>query len=117
MKFSDLVFECVESRPDGDVLQAVIRFDNGLGLSVICGPGTLSSPDNPYEAAVLNFVDDKTFKIIYPDFTQNDVLSFLTEEQVMEYIQKVSSVTDCSMETDNYHYSSVASDSILYASL
>ena len=91
MTYKDLVFSRIESTPNGDVCQAVVRFDNGLGLSVLSGPGTLTSSDRPYEAAVISFADDGTFTIVYPDFTHNDVLSFLTGDQVSEYMVMVSS--------------------------
>lgn len=74
-------------------MQAVVRFGNGFGLSVLSGPGTLTSPDRPYEAAVISFSPDGTYTIIYPDFTHDDVLSFLTGEQVSEYMVRVSAGT------------------------
>ena len=93
MTYKDLVFSRVDSTPKGDVSQAIVKFENGLGLSVLCGPGTLTSSDRPYEAAVISFASDGTYAIVYPDFTHGDVLSFLTADQVSEYMVKVSSGT------------------------
>ena len=90
MNFKDLVFHRIEATSGGDVLHAVVRFDNGLGLSVLSGPGTLTSSDRPYEAAVISFAEDGTYSIVYPDFTHDDVLSFLTGDQVSEYMVIVS---------------------------
>jgi len=90
MTYKDLAFSRSESAPRGDVIRAIVRFENGLGLSVLSGPGTLTSPDRPYEAAVIAFSVDGSFTIIYPDFTHGDVLSFLTGDQVSEYMVKVS---------------------------
>lgn len=90
MTYKELKFSRVESTPDGDVMQAITRFDNGLGLSVITGPGTLTSPDRPFEAAVISFLPNGTFAIVYPDFTHGDVLSFLTGEQLSYFLSKVS---------------------------
>lgn len=90
MNYKDLVFRRIESTSAGDVLQAVVRFDNGLGLSVLSGPGTLTSSDRPYEVAVISFAEDGSYSIVYPDFTHNDVLSFLTGDQVSEYMVMVS---------------------------
>jgi hypothetical protein len=42
---------------------------------------------------VISFVPDGSYKIIYPDFTHNDVLCFLTAEQVSEYMVIVSAGT------------------------
>ncbi len=93
MTYKDLVFRRIETIPKGDVCQAVVRFGNGLGLSVLSGPGTLTSSDRPYEAAVISFEEDGSFKIVYPDFTHNDVLSFLTGDQLSEYMVMVSAGT------------------------
>ena len=91
MTYKDLVFRRIATTPGGDVCQAVVRFGNGLGLSVLSGPGTLTSADRPYDAAVISFAEDGTFSIVYPDFTHGDVLSFLNGDQVSEYMVLVSS--------------------------
>ena len=93
MTYKDLVFSRIESTPRGDVSQAIVRFENNLGLSVLKGPGTLTSSDRPYEAAVISFAQDGSYTIIYPDFTHDDVLSFLTADQVSEYMVMVSAGT------------------------
>lgn len=93
MDYNDLVFNPISNGSDGTIYQAIIRFENDLGLSVLCGPRTLTSSDHPYEAAVISFSPDGTYTIIYPDFTHNDVLSFLTAEQLSDYMIKVSAGT------------------------
>ncbi len=90
MTYKDLVFNRIESTPRGDVSQAIVRFENNLGLSVLCGPGTLTSPDHPFEVAVISFAEDGTYNIIYPEFTHGDVLPFLTGDEVSECMAKVS---------------------------
>ena len=91
MSIKDLVFYRIASTPRGDVMQAVVRFPNSLGLSVLTGPGTLTSSDRPYEAAVISFAEDGTYSIVEPDFTHHDVLPFLTGEQVSRYMVMVGS--------------------------
>ena len=93
MTYKDLIFSRIDSTPRGDVSQAIVRFENNLGLSVLSGPGTLTSADRPYEVAVISFSPDGEYKIIYPEFTHDDVLSFLTGEQVSEYMVMVSAGT------------------------
>ena len=92
MTYKDLVFNPIDGY-QGKVTQAIVRFENGLGLSVLCGPGTLTSADRPYEAAVIAFAPDGSYSIVYPDFTHNDVLCFLTADQLSEYMVKVSAGT------------------------
>ena len=93
MTYKDLVFHRIKTTPSGDVSQAIIKFDNGFGLSVLRGPGTLTSSDRPYEAAVISFQEDGTYSIVYPDYTHNDVLCFLTGDQLSEDMVKVSAGT------------------------
>ena len=91
MTYKDLVFNRIESTPRGDVMQAIVRFENGLGLSVLSGPGTLTSSDRPFEAAVIFFSADGNYTIVYPDYTHGDVLPFLTGDLVSQYMVMVSS--------------------------
>lgn len=93
MTYKDLVFTPIGENGRGVVSQALVRFANDMGLSVLNGPGTLTSADRPYEAAVIAFAPDGSYTIIYPDFTHNDVLCFLTAEQVSEYMVMVSAGT------------------------
>lgn len=92
MTSKELSFHVLQSTPSGDVCQAIVRFENGFGLSVLRGPGTLTTADRPYEAAVLEFSADGSYTIIYPEFTRHDVLSFLTEEQLSECLSQVLSM-------------------------
>lgn len=93
MTYKDLVFNPIEGN-QGKVSQAIVRFENGLGLSVLRGPGTLTSADRPFEAAVIAFAPDGSYSIVYPDFTHNDVLCFLTANQLSDYMMKVSNGTN-----------------------
>ena len=93
MTYKDLLFTPVVGTGHGTVLQAIVRFENNMGLSVLQGPGTLTSADRPYEAAVLSFSSDGTYSVVYPEFTHNDVLCYLTAEQVSEYMVLVSAET------------------------
>jgi hypothetical protein len=93
MTCKDLIFSQIDETPNGPVSQAIVRFDNNLGLSVLCGPGTLTNEDTPYEVAVISFSEDGSFSLVYPDFTHDDVLSYLTEQQVSDYMEKVSNLS------------------------
>lgn len=93
MTYKDLVFTPIRENQHGVVSQALVRFGNDMGLSVLNGPGTLTSADRPYEVAVIAFSPDGTYLIVYPEFTHNDVLCFLTGAQVSDYMVKVSNGT------------------------
>ena len=93
MTYKDLVFTPIGENGRAVVSQALVRFANDMGLSVLNGPGTLTSADRPYEVAVIAFSPDGTYSIVYPEFTHNDVLCFLTGDQVSDYMVKVSEGT------------------------
>lgn len=80
--FKDLVFTMVSA----GMKQAIMRFPNGYGVSVLRGDGALSDPSHPYEIAVIMFKNDGGFTVIYPEFCDGDVLSFKTESEVNRYM-------------------------------
>ena len=68
--------------------QARILFDNGYGASIIRTPTSYGGRDGLYEIAVL-FEN----KIVYDTPLTDDVLGFLTEDEVSHYLQEISKLT------------------------
>ena len=85
MKVSDLVFKEHPSK-DFDTL-ASHTFPNGYGASIITGEHAYSNEDAPYELAVLY-----NGKITYDTELTGDVLGYLTEEEVNEYLLKIEAL-------------------------
>ena len=79
--FDDLVFEL---HPLGGIL-AHLFFDNGRGVSVICGSWFYSNGVDTYEVAVL----DKEGDIDYSTPITNDVLPYLTKDEVTEVMKQI----------------------------
>lgn len=80
--------DTLEFRPIGnDLQQAILRFDNGFGVSIIKGESSFSTKDAPFELAVIKFIDIDAFELIYPEFTHGDVLKNLTYEDIKHYIK------------------------------
>jgi len=73
--FSDLEFDMHNS-------WAHLKFENGYGVSVITGG--YGSKDEPYELAVL-----KNDKICYSTPITDDVIGYLTAEEVTKYMAKI----------------------------
>lgn len=82
--FSDLTFVDTSGTK-----QAIIRFDNGYGVSVLQGCHAIADEEHPYELAVLQFSTDNTFSVVYPSFTQNDILGRLDSTAVTRYMRLV----------------------------
>jgi hypothetical protein len=79
--FKDLEFK---NHPMGQGVQALIYFDNGYGTSVVRSEHTYGGSDGLYELAVL-----KNGNITYDTPITDDVIGYLTEEGVTEYLQKI----------------------------
>jgi hypothetical protein len=83
-KFNDLVFETHSLGGK----KARISFDNGYGASVICNSMSYGGPEGLYELAVLNH----NGHIIYDTPITNDVLGWLSPNQVSETMLKIQSL-------------------------
>lgn len=98
MKLSDipvLKHRC----PSFNTRQSVI-FPNGYGLSIITGENAYSDKEHPYEIAVIKAKEEVKETLINPtcefeinyDFTDGDVVGYLTEDKVNEWLNKVEHI-------------------------
>lgn len=83
-RFNDLVFK---AHPLGGKL-ARISFDNGYGASVVCTSMSYGGSEGLYELAVL----DSKGKITYDTPITNDVLGWLSHNDVSETMIKIQSL-------------------------
>jgi hypothetical protein len=90
--FEDLVFESEQEGSDCSTSRAVAKFANGFGVSVICGGGSLTSAEKPYELAVIEYQSDSTYRILYPLIFDYDVIPYLTAEEVTTYMKMIQSL-------------------------
>jgi|694.fasta_scaffold08528_2 hypothetical protein len=79
--FDDLTFK---SAGFGRSIQAIIMFENGYGISVVQGDHTYGGSIGLYEIAVL----DKE-GLNYDTPITNDVIGYLTEPEVSDYMIKI----------------------------
>lgn len=68
--------------------QALMFFANGYGVSVLIGGFGYDEGSTPYELAVLKGNAEK-FDLCYDTPITNDVLSYLTPNEVTEYMIEV----------------------------
>lgn len=85
MKVSDLVFKNHPRGFGGTV--ATHTFSNGYGASIITGTAFYTSEDAPYELAVLY-----NNEITYDTELTGDVLGYLTEDEVNEYLLEIEAL-------------------------
>lgn len=72
--------------------QAVLKFDNGYGVSVITGRSAYSSDEAPYELAVLRVDEDGDWILDYDNpVADGDVVGYLDKEGVSSAMAKVQS--------------------------
>ena len=79
--FNDLDFQPMQF----DVgIQARINFDNGYGASVVKSPYRYGGNQGLYELAVI-----KDNNLCYDTPITDDVLGYLTEDQVTDYLRQI----------------------------
>lgn len=92
--FQDLVFVPENNSLVTETSKAIIGFENGYGVSVLHGSGALSSPEKPYELAVIQFNKDGSYKLIYPTLFNSDVIPFLTSDDVTSYMKIIQALPE-----------------------
>lgn len=92
--FEDLVFHQEETVPCTRTLKALIKFDNGYGVSVLTGDGALATANKPYEIAVIKYRIDGSCEIVYPTTFNGDVITSLTADDVTYYMEIIQNFPD-----------------------
>ncbi len=85
--FDDLKFK---AHPLGGK-QALLFFPNGYGVSVVIGPLFYSNNVDTYEVAIVKGNRDK-YDLTYSTPITNDVLGYLTKDDVTRIINEVQSL-------------------------
>lgn len=84
--FNDLEFKSMPHIPGG--IQAIIKFDNSFGASVVQHSYSYGGDAGYYELAVL----DKDDSLCYDTEVTDDVLGWLTENDVTEALIKIQNL-------------------------
>ena len=83
-KFEDLLFQDLTDQFMSGI-QARIHFENGYGVSVVSHTYSYGGRDGLFEIAVL----DKDGNLTYDTPVTNDVIGYLTEEDVTDVMKQV----------------------------
>lgn len=100
MKFSNLIFNPHPNFSNKNsfmfsenAIQAVAKFSNGYGLSVVRFPGSYGYEFGQYECAVIKFKQDsEEFQIVYNTPITDDVVGFCCRQEVEELLKKVEAL-------------------------
>lgn len=85
-------FHELEFNPCRDGVQAVRRFDNGYGVSVVQHSSSYGGKQGFYEIAVVKFNDKGGWRINYDTPITNDVVGWLLPEDVTRVMNQVASL-------------------------
>jgi hypothetical protein len=80
--FNELIFQ---PHPMGIGNQCIVQFQNGYGASIVKGDHTYGGKDGLYEIAVFG----KDGQISYETPITDDVLGYLTEQDVEDTLNKI----------------------------
>jgi hypothetical protein len=85
IKFNELKFE---QWPDMGGIFCRIQFENGFGASIVKHPYSYGGKDGLYEIAVV----DNDGQITYETPITDDVLGYLSEEDVERYVNEIKNL-------------------------
>jgi hypothetical protein len=88
MNFSDLKFEEFQETGAHSGVHVLVFFNNGFGASVIKSNFSYGGKEGLYELAVIKGNQDD-WAINYKTPITGDVLGYLTEEDVEEYLNQI----------------------------
>ncbi len=83
--FKDLDFEEINEAPFMVGKKSRMMFENGYGVSVVSHTYSYGGKDGKYELAVLDSNGDLT----YDTPITNDVIGYLTEDEVTDYLAQI----------------------------
>lgn len=72
--------------------QYVFQFPNNYGASVIQGEFTYGGTDDLWELAVIEFDEYGNWDLIYTTPVTNDVIGYLTVDEVNEYLDRIAAL-------------------------
>ena len=88
MKFQDIKFETMEEFFDPNAIRALVEFPNGYRASIVRHVGSYGGKDGLFELAVM----DSQNQIVYDTPVTDDVLGWLSPDEVEEAVKKVEAL-------------------------
>ena len=79
------------------LLQYIFKFENNYGASVVKGFGTYGGEDDKWELATVKFVNDIHHLIYDNPVCDDDVVGWLSDEDVVDYLYMIKDFTEESL--------------------
>jgi len=86
MTFEDLKFKPTQIN---DGIQAIVKFENNYGASVVKHDYSYGGKQGLYELAVIKYDENGDWNICYDTPITDDVLGYLTEDNVTNYLTQI----------------------------
>jgi len=85
-------FKQLPSKPlHGTGIQYIAKFDNNYGASIVKHDFSYGGSDGLWELAVIKYTGDD-WSLVYDTHITNDVLGYLSEEEVNETLDKIKAL-------------------------
>tara|TARA_R110001599_G_scaffold2627_6_gene14256 strand:- start:16079 stop:16375 length:297 start_codon:yes stop_codon:yes gene_type:complete len=90
---ANIGFKFEQHTNHGGGVQGKLFFPNGYGVSVIRTPHSYGGVDMKWELAIL-FGDKESYEISYNSGITDDVVGWLSEQEVLEYIERIKCISE-----------------------
>lgn len=92
-KFEKYLYEATKEKVFHlESYQYIFKFDNGYGASVIKKFGSYGNTEDLFELAVIKFVDGYNWKICYYTKITDDVIGYLTNDDVLDLLERIKNL-------------------------
>lgn len=72
--------------------QYIFKFDNNYGSSVVKNPISYGNRTDLFELAVIEFIDEFTWKICCSTEITDDVIGYLTNDDVLDLLERIKNL-------------------------
>ncbi len=82
----------------------LFKFDNGYGASVIKTKFSYGHDEDLWELAVIKFDEHSEWDLTYDTPITNDVMGYLTDNEVTELLERIKDLCDISTKEEEAHW-------------
>lgn len=92
-KFEKYLYEAKKEKVlHEESYQYIFKFDNNYGASVVKNPISYGNRTDLFELAVVKFIDEFTWKICCSTDITDDVIGYLTNDDVLDLLERIKNL-------------------------